>query len=186
MILTFENSIKIPKCPIKEKPNKWKRKTINKTLSDGLILTFEILASKASAEAFICDVLYNYNFPMAKRQWSLNDYGKDPEWYQEDMLNWESILPTYLDDSVLTYCDFGGTGIVIEEDGLQGAINAFKKLKGITSICQSTGWDTTIFNGYIYYDSDYDDWKADIDLPNNMNFQDYEWENVCGTFIQKI
>lgn len=186
MIIINEET-KIPKCPTRERPINWRTKTINKTLQDGLVLTFEVLLSRASAEAFIYDTLYNYNFPMVQRKWTLKDYAEDPQWYEDDMLNWETNPNVYFDDSVMTYCDFGnGVHVVLEEDGLQGAIKAFQKARNVIGICQSTGWDTTIYNGYIYYDEDYDDWRADIDLPNNIDFDEHEWENVGGTFIEKV
>ena len=41
-----------------------------------------------------------------------------------------------------------------------------------------------MYNGFIVYEDGL--WRSYLDLPDDMNFQDYAWENINGTFVQKI
>ena len=184
-IVFNEDSIKIPPCPKKEKPVNYKDKIIQKSCDDGMILDFYILTSKSSAMAFIYDTLRNYGFPMAQAQYILNDYLQDSEMYQEDMLNWEDKLYQCLNgEEVMTFCYFTNNSYGVIEDGLEDAIKVFNNAKNIKSLLLSDGFDDIMYNGFIVYEDGL--WRSYLDLPDDMNFQDYAWENINGTFVQKV
>lgn len=193
MIKIYENEIKLPICPKTEKPTNWKSKTITKLDADGYEYVFHIIPSKTSATNYIYDSLSNMSFPWCRNKYDLQDYINDPEYYKEDMLNWWDRESNYIDDSQMTFIDFGNTYVVLEDDGLQGAITAYKKARNVQKICHSNCSDMILYNGYVYYEDDGDGfgmWRGSTDLPNErnykVNFDDYEWENIGGTYVQKF
>ena len=174
---------KYPPCPTKEKKHSYRSKRVTKFCDDGLELTFEILPNRTTAIEFIYDVLYNYDFPWAKDKYRLQDYNEDPEWYVDDMNRYENC--EFMDPDTSTFLDFGNSYVFIEDDGVKGAIKAYRSAYKIEELIQNTGYDCTLYGGYIYYDEDYGDWNATLDHNEIDNFDERNWKTIGNTWIEE-
>ena len=180
-----ESKSKYPPCPTKEKKRSYRSKQITKICDDGLELTFEILPNRTTAIEFIYDMLNNYGFPWAQSDWKLDEYNKDIEYYEEDMDFYAN--GGYIDKDISTYIEFndGSHMWVEEEDLVKNAIKAYRGAYKVERLFQSTGYDTTMYGGYIYYDEDYGDWNADLTLPEDIDFNSRNWNKIGKTYIEE-
>lgn len=180
-----ESKLKYPPCPTKAKKNSYRSKTITKICDDGLELTFEVLPNKTIAIEFIYWLLDAYDFPWAKSDYKLKEYNEDEEWYIEDMQryeNGESIEP-----DASTFIQFSNnTYMWLEEEPLiKNAIRAYRGAYKVEELIRTTGYDCTLYGGYIYYDEYYSDWNATLD-PNEIdNFNNRKWKTIGKTWVEE-
>lgn len=48
-----------------------------------------------------------------------------------------------------------------------------------------TNKDVTIYGGYIYYDEDNGDWRADLGNPPIDNFDERKWKTIGKTWVEE-
>lgn len=188
MIKIYENNIRLPKIPSKEHSHKYDYTSIDLSDSYADDSRFNILKNKKSAYGFINYMLWCYDFPMAAYEHTLRQYREDPEDYKELMMRWEDTNNISSDDN-LCYYAWGNYHFLDYESTLQNTYNIFRFAHGVQSLIFEDGYEITILNGYIYKDYDYNSdnefiWRADIDLPKEIEFDKYHWRNVHGTMIQ--
>ena len=180
-----ESMKKYPPCPIKAKKNSYRSKTVTKICDDGLELTFEVLPNRTTAVEFIYWLLDLYEFPWAKSDYKLKEYNEDEEWYIDDMQRYEN--GESIDPDASTYIEFEDMShIWIEEEPLiKNAIKAYRSAYKVEELLQETGYDATIYGGYIYYDEEFGDWRADLgNLPID-NFDERKWKVIGKTWVEE-
>ena len=180
-----ESIKKYPPCPIKAKKNSYRSKTITKICDDGLELTFEVLPNRTTAIEFIYYTLYNYDFPWAQYDTKLGYYKEDEDWYIQDMERYEN--GESIDRDASTYIEFEDMShIWIEEEPLiKNAIKAYRSAYKVEELLQETGYDATIYGGYIYYDEYNGDWRADLGNPLIDNFDERKWKVIGKTWVEE-
>jgi len=180
-----ESMKKYPPCPTKAKKNSYRSKTVTKICDDGLELTFEVLPNRTTAIEFIYYVLYNYDFPWAQYDTKLGYYKEDEDWYIQDMRRYENGEST--DPDASTYIEFEDMShIWIEEEPvIKNAIKAYRSAYKVEELLQETGYDATIYGGYIYYDEEFGDWRAGLgNLPID-NFDERKWKVIGKTWVEE-
>ena len=180
-----ESMKKYPPCPIKAKKNSYRSKTVTKICDDGLELTFEVLPNRTTAVEFIYWLLDLYEFPWAKSDYKLKEYNEDEEWYIDDMQRYEN--GESIDPDASTYIEFEDMShIWIEEEPLiKNAIKAYRSAYKVEELLQETGYDATIYGGYIYYDEEFGDWRAGLgNLPID-NFDERKWKVIGKTWVEE-
>jgi hypothetical protein len=180
-----ESMKKYPPCPIKAKKNSYRSKTVTKICDDGLELTFEILPNRTTAIEFIYWLLDAYEFPWAKSDYKLKEYNEDEEWYIEDMQRYED--GTFLEPDTSTYIEFEDMShIWIEEEPLiKNAIKAYRSAYKVEELIRNTGYDCTLYGGYIYYDEYYGDWNASLDRDEIDDFDNRKWKVIGKTWVEE-
>ena len=180
-----ESMKKYPPCPIKAKKNSYRSKTVTKICDDGLELTFEVLPNRTTAVEFIYWLLDLYEFPWAKSDYKLKEYNEDEEWYIDDMQRYEN--GESIDPDASTYIEFEDMShIWIEEEPLiKNAIKAYRSAYKVEELLQETGYDATIYGGYIYYDEEFGDWRADLGNPPIDNFDERKWKIIGKTWVEE-
>lgn len=190
MIRVVEDKIKIPKPPRKAHSNKYNSTLVHLSDSYSDELEFEILKNKASAFGFINNTLYNYDFPMAAREWTLREYYSDPEYYYELMSKWEDNNPISDDDQLFFKVTWDDCILIDSGSTLKDAYRAFKYAHEVDALIFSDGYTDVVFKGFIYRDYDHKGdeefmWRSSIDSPDNfIDMNKYEWKNIHGTLIQ--
>lgn len=180
-----ESMKKYPPCPTKAKKNSYRSKTVIKICDDGLELTFEVLPNRTTAIEFIYWLLDAYDFPWAKSDYKLKEYNEDEEWYIEDMQRYENCESIEPDAS--TFIQFSNnTHMWLEEEPLiKNAIKAYRGAYKVEELIRTTGYDCTLYGGYIYYDEYYGDWNATLD-PNEIdNFNNKKWKTIGKTWVEE-
>ena len=180
-----ESKLKYPPCPTKAKKNSYRSKTVTKICDDGLELTFEILPNKTTAIEFIYWLLDAYDFPWAKSDYKLKEYNEDEEWYLEDMQRYENCESIEPDAS--TFIQFSNnTYMWLEEEPLiKNAIKAYRGAYKVEELIRNTGYDCTLYGGYIYYDEYYGDWNATLDHNEIDDFDNRKWKTIGKTWVEE-
>jgi hypothetical protein len=180
-----EAKLKYPPCPIKAKKNSYRSKRVTKICDDGLELTFEVLPNRTTAIEFIYWLLDLYEFPWAKSDYKLKEYNEDEEWYIEDMQRYED--GTFLEPDASTYIEFEDMShIWIEEEPLiKNAIKAYRSAYKVKELIRDTEFDCTLYGGYIYYDEEFGDWRADLGNPPIDNFDERKWKVIGKTWVEE-
>jgi mRNA interferase YafQ len=180
-----ESMKKYPPCPIKAKKNSYRSKTVTKICDDGLELTFEVLPNRTTAVEFIYWLLDLYEFPWAKSDYKLKEYNEDEEWYIEDMQRYED--GTFLEPDTSTYIEFEDMShIWIEEEPLiKNAIKAYRSAYKVEELIRNTGYDCTLYGGYIYYDEYYGDWNASLNRDEIDDFDNRKWKVIGKTWVEE-
>lgn len=180
-----ESMKKYPLCPIKAKKNSYRSKTVTKICDDGLELTFEVLPNRTTAVEFIYWLLDLYEFPWAKSNYKLKEYNEDEEWYIEDMQRYENCESIEPDAS--TFIQFSdNTYMWLEEEPLiKNAIKAYRGAYKVEELIRTTGYDCTLYGGYVYYDEYYGDWNATLDHNEIDDFDNRKWKTIGKTWVEE-
>ena len=91
----------------------------------------------------------------------------------------------YIDPDTSTFLDFGNSHVFVEDDGIKGAIKAYRSAYKIKELIQNTGYDCTLYSGYIYYDEYYGDWRATLDHNEIDNFNERNWKTIGNTWVEE-
>ena len=180
-----ESKSKYPSCPTKAKKNSYRSKTVTKICDDGLELTFEILPNRTTAIEFIYWLLDAYDFPWAKSDYKLKEYNEDEEWYIEDMQRYENCESIEPDSSTYIYFNDNSHMWIEEEPLIKNAIKAYRSAYKVEELIRNTGYDCTLYGGYIYYDEYYGDWNATLDTQPIDNFDNRKWKTICKTWVEE-
>jgi len=172
----------IPIVPKVTRNKAYRCKQLELTHDDGSTAYYRILTTRNSAYAFINDILYNMNFPMASSSSRLSEYRNDPDWYFEDMENWENDSSNFDEDERTDFLSRGKWYAIDSEMSLQDAINAYRAAEYVEKLVHTNAGDAVLFNGAIFFDEKYGFWSEDSDLPNG--WQDYQWKDFYGTQIE--
>lgn len=183
-----KNGIFIPRCP--KKPLSRKSAVSMPYISlrnpeSGVKTDVTILGSKNEAKQFIIDLLYNKQFPMAASATTIQTYNENPEYYEDDMEEFYYNM-SWLDDNEgeALFAESDGKAYVF--DGMYAdAIEAIK-LRNITELIYSDAYEYIVYNAYIVYDDSIDGWRDSVDATDYLDgsFDDYQWKNIKGTYIQ--
>ena len=96
--------------------------------------------------------------------------------------NGTSIEP---DSSTYIYFNDNSHMWIEEEPLIKNAIKAYRGAYKVEELIRNTGYDCTLYSGYIYYDEYYGDWNATLD-PNEIdNFNNRKWKTIGKTWVEE-
>lgn len=202
MIIKCSKTSDFPKCPKNAYPQTYTIKYVGLKMNpyDNDYPEFGILSSKKSATGFVIRE-YLSDFPPAASQNRLNLYNDDPDYYRQEMTNYQ----LYGGDELNALCEKNDLFLYIyysngkfldagdwfdKSDIIKASTQLLKAANNVEMLFWDDGYEGAMYGGFLEWEpdeSDYIDgmWRTS-DRPCSYvdgSYSDYEWIKVYNTEI---